>query len=102
MKDGKKAAIVLTAVAGAGAVAVWYFTRKEAFPPVEPPPPPGPGLATLYGVVIDSRTGIPIKNVLVQLDGISTYTDINGYYEIANIEPGEYDISFSIAGYTMA
>ena len=87
--------------AGAGAAigigALLYFlTRAKA------PPPPPPGAATLYGIVTDDETGEPIPDVLVTLDGGSTYTDSAGTYTFADIASGEYVLKFSKEGYETA
>jgi len=66
--------------------------------------PISPPVANLYGVVTDANTGEPIENVPVYVtpNGHPDYhgrTDINGYYEITNIIPGDYKIIVSAVGY---
>lgn len=64
-----------------------------------PPPPPPPGRANLYGKVTDAVTGAPISGVLVSLNGLEVYTDAGGNYIFEDLEPGEYVLEFSKAGY---
>ena len=85
--------------AGAGAAigigALLYFlTRVEAAPP-----PPPPGLANLYGKVTNAKTGQPIPGVLVSLNGLEDYTNSQGNYIFADLEPGEYVLQFFKEGY---
>ncbi|MBA7634332.1 hypothetical protein ES703_41916 [subsurface metagenome] len=63
------------------------------------PPAPPPGLATVYGLVIDTETGEPLADVLVSLNDQVTSTDADGYYELVGIEPGTYSITFQKEGY---
>lgn len=83
------------AAVGIGAL-LYFLTRAKA------PPPPPPGAATLYGIVTDDETGEPIPDVLVTLDGGSTYTDSAGTYTFADIASGEYVLKFSKEGYETA
>lgn len=83
--------------AGAGIAAaigglIYYFVIRK-------PPAPPPGAATLYGIVTDAETGEPIPDVLVTLNGGSTYTDSAGAYTFADIASGEYVLEFSKEGY---
>ena len=90
----RPAIIIGAASAAVGIGALLYFlTRAKALPP------PPPGTATLYGVVTDIETGEPIPDVLVTLNGGSTYTDSEGAYTFADIAPGEYVLEFSKEGY---
>lgn len=61
-----------------------------------PIPPP---VASLYGVVTDADTGVPISGVKVTIDGLSTYTNASGEYGFEGLEPGAYTIIFEKAGY---
>lgn len=54
-----------------------------------------PGVANLYGNVTSAKTGNPIGDVLVTLNGIQTTTSVNGNYSFADLETGEYTIQFS-------
>jgi len=71
----------------------WYTPGP---PPPEPPPP---GYAQLYGRVTDASTGTPISMATVTLDGETSPTTIAGDYLFVNLEPGEYDITFSKDNY---
>lgn len=62
------------------------------------PPTPPPGLANLYGKVT-TVTGKPIPGVLVSLNGAQVYTDAQGNYIFEALDPGEYVLQFSKAGY---
>lgn len=66
------------------------------------PPAPPPGKANLYGKVTDGVTGEPIPGVLVNLNGLEVYTDAGGNYIFEDLEPGEYVLQFSKAGYQTA
>ncbi len=70
-------------------------------PRVAPPPPP-PGLANLYGKVTDTITGQPIAGVWVSFSTgpAGVLSDTDGNYVISSIEPGEYVVVLSAAGYT--
>lgn len=66
------------------------------------PPTPPPGRANLYGKVTDAVTGDPISGVLVALNGMQVFTDAQGNYAFADLEPGEYVLQFSKEGYETA
>ena len=55
----------------------------------------------IHGIVKDYSDGYMISNCQVSLNpsGISTTTDNQGRYTFSKIEPGEYTIAFSKAGY---
>jgi hypothetical protein len=67
------------------------------------PPPAGQGF--LQGSVIDGTTTAPIPSVaLVVKQGANTYninTDANGFYALT-VDPGTYEVSASVFGYTPA
>jgi hypothetical protein len=56
---------------------------------------------TIKGVVKDAETGetLPYCNVFVNNTTISTVTDLDGNYTLANLEPGTVEIGFSFMGY---
>ena len=60
----------------------------------------GSAPSTLVGLVRDS-TGTPIPDVQVVLftRGIGTYTDAQGWFTLAGVAPGEYDVRFQRLGY---
>ena len=51
------------------------------------------------GTVVDDATGQPITNASVQLNGVSTTTDGNGYFSVMVDVAGEYDLSITSGGY---
>ncbi|MBZ0263323.1 TonB-dependent receptor [bacterium] len=55
----------------------------------------------LIGTVTDSQTGEPIPGVNVQVKGtiLGSATDIDGYYEITGIKPGNHILQYSHVGY---
>ena len=55
----------------------------------------------LEGIITDSETGDPLigVNVMVQGTDFGTSTDVEGYYELRNISPGEYNIRVTYVGY---
>ena len=61
--------------------------------------PIAPPVANLYGVVSDAETGYPLSGVKVSIDGLTTYTDVNGNYGFTGLTPGAYTIQFSKDGY---
>ncbi|MEX2395622.1 MAG: TonB-dependent receptor, partial [Balneolales bacterium] len=56
---------------------------------------------TLSGYATDSRTGEPLSGANVGIAGTTrgASTDSDGFYEITNIEPGNYNISATFIGY---
>ena len=60
------------------------LTRKEALPVK----------ASVYGVVTDINTGETLGGIKVVLGGAERITDGNGHYEFADIDPGNYTLSF--------
>lgn len=55
--------------------------------------------ASLYGVVTDAMTGLPISGVRVSIDNLATYTNANGEYLFEGLAPGAYVVVFSKEGY---
>jgi outer membrane receptor protein involved in Fe transport len=56
----------------------------------------------LSGVVTDKSTGDPLIGVNVVIDGttLGASTDMDGYYVILNVAPGNYSVNFNYIGYT--
>ena len=56
---------------------------------------------SIYGTVFDAKSGIPLIGVNVQVKSslIGTSTDLNGKFELRNIQIGTYDLVFSSLGY---
>lgn len=92
MKTGGKVAIGAGVIAVVG-LAVWKLAGQAGATPQ-------PGLGSLYGVVIDSDTGLPISGVAITLDSQSTQTANDGSFSFNNLNPGTYIITFTKAGYT--
>ena len=57
--------------------------------------------ATIQGVLTDKRNGSPLIGANVMLEGTSlgSSTDENGFYLIANIDRGDYNLIVSYIGY---
>lgn len=57
--------------------------------------------AEVKGYVIDAEDSSPLANVFVKITGKpgSTLSDTEGYFEIGDIDPGNYSIEFSLGGY---
>ncbi len=55
----------------------------------------------VVGVVTDAETGDPLVGVNVYLEGtiLGSATDIDGYYIIQNVPPGEYQLKADYLGY---
>lgn len=62
---------------------------------------PGNDFGTIDGKVADRVTGAAISgaNVTLSPGGTNKQTDINGFYEFKNLEPGDYSISVQRFGY---
>lgn len=58
-----------------------------------------PVTASLYGVVTDSATGLPISGVKVIINGKTTTTNTKGEYSFAGLVPDNYTVEFSKSGY---
>lgn len=52
------------------------------------------GTATLSGMVSDAIDGTAIAGALVEVGGLSTYTDVSGNYSIANVPEGSLTANF--------
>ena len=55
----------------------------------------------IYGKVSDAKSGVPLVGVNVQIKSslIATSTDLNGKFELKNIQIGNYELAFSFIGY---
>ena len=53
------------------------------------------------GRVTDARSeeGLPGVNIQIQGSYFGTTSDLDGYYQLSGLDPGEYTISFSMMGY---
>jgi hypothetical protein len=80
-----QALLVIPLFLGAGVLA-YLFTRK---------PKPVPGTAVLYGKVTDVTNGNGIAGITVSCNSYTAQTNSFGDYQIANIEPGDYLVSFT-------
>ncbi|MCK4353476.1 carboxypeptidase regulatory-like domain-containing protein [candidate division WOR-3 bacterium] len=60
-----------------------------------------PGLGSVAGTVTDAGTSLPIQDAVVGVEGtgLSDTTDVNGEYQVNNIEVGVYDVSCTATGY---
>ncbi|MEH7320267.1 carboxypeptidase regulatory-like domain-containing protein, partial [Priestia megaterium] len=64
-----------------------------------------PKFATITGVVLDAKTGIPLANILIEVfnnQGVlitSTLTGVNGQYKIFNLPAGKFTIKASSKDY---
>ena len=58
-------------------------------------------LAVLYGTVTDNSTGMAVIGATVALNdtGYSALTDIAGFYQIIDIQPGVYAVTVSHPDY---
>jgi len=56
-------------------------------------------VVTVHGIVRDIETQVSIPDVLVQMNGLSTNTNYEGYYVFLNNPAGNYTITFSHPDY---
>ncbi len=56
----------------------------------------------IAGKVIEKATGDPLPgvNIIIEGENIGAATDLEGYYVILNIPPGEYELSAMMIGYS--
>ncbi len=56
---------------------------------------------TIYGVVTDFDTGVPVKNVMVTLlpGSWTALTGVDGTYQFEDLKPGQYSLSVLKTGY---
>lgn len=57
----------------------------------------------ISGVVRDSADGTPLSGANVVISGtrLTTVTDANGYFVIANVPPGEYEVTAEMVGFAL-
>ena len=58
---------------------------------------------SIYGFVTDEATGEALigANVIIKETGAGMATDMNGYYVIQEIDPGDYTVLVSYVGYQL-
>lgn len=58
---------------------------------------------TIYGVVTDFDTGVPVKNVMVTLlpGSWTALTGVDGTYQFMDLKPGQYSLSCVKPGYSL-
>ena len=88
-KKRKAGLIILPLVAGAGAI-LYFLTRKT---------PVDPEKAVLYGQVTDLETSNGIKDAVVNCGGYTGKSGSDGGYQIINIPPGTYPVTFTHPSY---
>ena len=81
----KKALIILPIALGAGLA--WFFLRRKVVA--------DPDKAILFGKVTDAGTLAGIQGVDVNCNGHTAKTNSGGDYEIINIPPGTYSVTFT-------
>ena len=80
----KKALIILPIFLGAGAL--WLFLRRKVAA--------DPDKAILFGKVTDAYSLAGIQGIDVNCDGYAAKTNDGGDYQIINIPPGTYSVTF--------
>ena len=87
-EEERDKALPIVAILGLGAASAlaWWFLRK---------PKPEPDKAILFGIVTDAETHQPIANINVDCDGYGAKTDPKGQYNMINIPPGSYTVTFT-------
>jgi len=81
--DNEKAIAIGAGLAVAGALILALKAKGQE-----------PDMAMLYGLVTDAETGLPIKDINVNCNGYTGKTNARGEYQIINIEPGLYPVTF--------
>src|SRR5690606_26203295 len=61
-----------------------------------------PTSSTLHGRVIDADTGVPIQNATLSAAGQTTISNLDGAYELQNIEAEAFALSVTAEGYQVA
>lgn len=61
-------------------------------------------LMSLSGQVFDYETGESLPGVMIKIDEYTNpvYTDLDGRFEIAGLEPGDYKLKTSLISYEVA
>lgn len=74
------------------------FALNSCTPPIEEPEPT---TGTIIGVVTEATTGYSVAQVLVTSTNASwsVTTDVDGYYRIENVVPGDYNLLASRRGF---
>ena len=56
----------------------------------------------ITGKVLDAKTSEPLigVNILVMQTKLGTVTDVNGNFELTNLNEGKYKLKFSYLGYS--
>lgn len=64
-------------------------------------PAPAKSISTITGKVCDLKTGETLAGVAVCIEGTTNlvYTDLDGFYTLELMEPGEYNLVFSLISY---
>jgi TonB family protein len=80
------------------AVPVRIQYRYDMAPPTPAAAPP-PATAEFVGVVRNRKSGQPLPQVTVELDGVTTTTDALGRFQFADVAPGTHSIMLSGQGF---
>jgi hypothetical protein len=67
-----------------------------------PTPTPTPGHGSLIGIITDATTGEPLAGVTVSVDGQTTVTDGEGYYQFDWVTEGLQVVVARLSGYMTA
>lgn len=94
MADRKKT-LRITGTMAAMAAAVGAFLLLSRRGAAETPP----GDSSLFGLVTDAATGLPLPGVMVRLGSLTRTTGSDGRYLFPSVAPGSYPVSFQMAGY---
>jgi cytoskeletal protein CcmA (bactofilin family) len=63
---------------------------------------PPHSICAIYGIITDQNTGKPIKNAEIICDGVDkkhAWTNTSGYYELINLEDGNWKLKIKAKGY---
>jgi hypothetical protein len=82
-------------------VSLVLFYSNSVFATTDSPVVPMNAKASITGKVVDIKTGESLAGVAVAIEGTNqkVYTDLDGNFNISNINPGNYNLVLSLISY---
>jgi len=87
-KETKQGLAIVGGLVGTGLAAYQLLKPTK-------PPKPEEGLSTLWGMITDSISKNPIQGIEALLGSSSNLSDSSGRYELRNMDPGTYLLTFT-------